>query len=508
MDDDEINYGGKNWRHDMKTMMMKTQLTAALGAAFFALVSAHGQAHAQSAADLKKELEALKAQLQALQKKLEEQEARQQQGQGAVDPAEFNRIKIKTEAVEDNFEAAGLKQLKISGMLDPTFIHSQRPNTSGFVFLNNFDGGERSGPGDGYSFDNSYFGQAMLDIQKETEGNTKWRLTLAPHKSANSGYNIGSIVHEASVSVPLTDLQTRLIAGQIPDWSGYEYIFSHQQPLVTHNLLFDFTIPSFYSGVGMEFYSGKWWSRFMLGNINQARKGSGEKSPGLAYRVDWSRGEFNGFGFAGQHSREKTNKYDLFEIDAYFIRGDWTVQGQLGTGQWKKAAANGETAKWSAASVLAGYKFTPRLQGIMRADFINNKKNGGGVFGQLAGTCSVLERDPDGSITGTAGTLTGATDPVTGEAIRVEVPCADGRNGFGPGMQLAADSLEWEPIDINRGVNRTALSLGLNYLLNQSTSLKFEVRSDRASAPAFLDAKDGSYKKSNLLFGSSVVVQF
>jgi hypothetical protein len=490
----------------MKKTMRKTQLATALGAALVAMMSVHGPAHAQSAADLKKDLEALKAQLQALQKKVEEQEAKQQQGQ--VDPAEFNRIKIKTESVEDNFEAAGLKQLKISGMLDPTFIYSQRPNTSSFVFLNNFDGGGRSGPGDSYSFDNSYFGQAMLDIQKETEGNTKWRLTLAPHKAASSGFNGGSIVHEASVSVPLSELQTRLIAGQVPDWSGYEYIFSHQQPLITHNLLFDFTIPSFYSGMGMEFFSGKWWSRFMLGNINQARKGSGQKAPGLTYRVDWSRGEFNGFGFSGQHSREKTNKYDLFEVDGYFIRGDWTLQGQLGVGQLKNSAANGSTAKWSAISALAGYKFTPRLQGIARADYIKNQKNGGGVFGQLASSCSVLERDVDGTITGTVGALTGATDAVTGEAIRVAVPCADGRNGFGPGMQLAADSLEWEPIDPNRGVNRTALSLGLNYLLNQSTSLKFEVRSDRASAPAFIDVKDNSYKKSNLLFGSSVVVQF
>jgi hypothetical protein len=31
-------------------------------------------------------------------------------------------------------------------------------------------------------------------------------------------------VHEASVSVPLGDLQTRFIAGQMPDWSGYEYL--------------------------------------------------------------------------------------------------------------------------------------------------------------------------------------------------------------------------------------------------------------------------------------------
>ena len=51
------------------------------------------------------------------------------------------------------------------------------------------------------------------------------------------------IVQEASVSVPLTDLQTRFIAGQIPDWSGYEYLQPTLNKLITHNLLFDFTLP-------------------------------------------------------------------------------------------------------------------------------------------------------------------------------------------------------------------------------------------------------------------------
>ena len=47
------------------------------------------------------------------------------------------------------------------------------------------------------------------------------------------------------VSVPLTDLQTRFIAGQIPDWSGYEYYLqSTLNKLITHNLLFDFTLPT------------------------------------------------------------------------------------------------------------------------------------------------------------------------------------------------------------------------------------------------------------------------
>ena len=105
--------------------------------------------------------------------------------------AEFNRIAIKTEALQDSFADQGFKGLVISGMMDPTYIwttdarrqlrlperlHRQRwrPVLSRRLF----------------GYDNSYFGQAMLDIQKETEDGTRWRLTLAPQKNASSGYNL------------------------------------------------------------------------------------------------------------------------------------------------------------------------------------------------------------------------------------------------------------------------------------------------------------------------------
>jgi hypothetical protein len=470
-------------------------LTSALLMAFPLIASA------QSAADLKKEIDLLKGQIEALQKKVESQSAAPAAAAGAVDPDEFNRIKIKTESVEDNFEAAGLKGFKISGMLDPTFMYTQRTDNAGFVFLNNFDGSGRSGGDDRYAFYNSYFGMAMLDIQKETEGGNKWRLTLAPHKSANSAYSLGSIVHEASVSVPLGDLQTRLIAGMIPDWSGYEYIPSNQQPLITHNMLFDFTIPSFYSGVGMEITSGKWISKFMVGNINQARKGDGDKTPGLTYRVDYAKGEFNGFGLAGQHSRSKASKYDLFEVDGYFIRGDLTLQGQIGLGRLQEGAYDIDAntslqrdARWWGLSGLAGYKVTPRTQLVARLDYINNVSNGGGVFGSYGSSCT----NPDSTVT------YGALD------------C---KNGFGPGLTYDEVAGAWTQLDangnLNKGVNRYALSLGMNYLLNPSTTLKFEFRHDRANGNVFLDSKAEAagdtanlFRKSNNLIGSSIVVSF
>jgi hypothetical protein len=34
-----------------------------------------------------------------------------------------------------------------------------------------------------------------------------------------------------------------VLAGQIPNWSGYEAALPNQNRLITHNLLFDFTQP-------------------------------------------------------------------------------------------------------------------------------------------------------------------------------------------------------------------------------------------------------------------------
>ncbi len=439
-------------------------------------------AQAQSTADLQKEIELLKSQLKSLQDRVEAVANKPAApAAGGVDPEEFNRIKIKVESAEDNSIAAGFAGLKISGMVDPTFIYNQRQNQAGFVFLNNFNGQNTTpGASDFYSYDNSYFGQAMLDIQKETDSGTKWRLTLAPHKSASSGYNIGSIVHEASISIPLSSPATRLLVGQVPDWSGYEYIWSHQQPLISHNLLFDFTIPSFYSGVGMEMSSGKWISKFMVGNINEARKASGQQNLGVTYRVDYSKGEFSGFGFAGSHgfeSKKPGGRFNLFEVDGYYTRGDWVLQGQVGIGSQKEVAFGGGDAKWTGLSGLVGFKATPRLQFTARADFINNKKNGGGVFG------SSNFGDP---------TVTN-----------------DGRNGFGPAWEDDGSGTNtWVQNDLTKGVNRTALSLGMSYLYNQNTTLKAEYRIDRASGAVFEDVKTMGFKKSNSMIGLSAVVSF
>ncbi len=460
------------------------QPTALAQAAALVLgVSFASGAAAQSTADLIKEIQELKKRVAELEGKQKSADAaKPAAGQWGMTPeqaAEFNRIAVKTEAMEDARDAMGLKNLKIAGYMDPTFIYNKKQDTAGFQFLNRVES-------DGYNYDNSYFGAAVIDFTKETDSGTRWRLTLAPNRGVGSVFDGNSPIHEATVSVPLTDLQTRFIAGQMPDWSGYEYLQPTLNKLITHNLLFDFTLPTAYTGAGMEITSGKWIYKAMLANMNTSKKSSGNKTPVVAYRVDYSRGEFQGFGFAGVHGKAanfraddgvgnpvtglpydlKDTRVDLFEFDAYFIRGDWTVQGQFSYGQQKNAAITADpvtgdlrTAKWWGLSGLAAYKWDPRFETTARVDFINNKKFGGGLLGYNF---------------------------------------ADDRNGIGP--DVAGDP--------EKGANRTAITLGASYLFNLNTTFKVEYRIDRANLPVFVDVKDGSYSKTNQLFGASVLVSF
>jgi opacity protein-like surface antigen len=489
-------------------VLKKAVLAIAIGLAFPVLASA------QSTKELKAELDALKQHVKKLEamiesvnakadkatdvadkatgkadkasEKVEQASAAAAEAGGAVDLAEFNRIRIKTEGLEDSIEANGFKGLKFSGYIDPTYIFNKNAKTSSFVFLNN--NSPINGSTESFGYDNTYFGSAFFNIEKELDGGTKFKVTLVPSKSTASGYNFGNIVHEATVSIPLGDLSTRLIAGQIPDWTGYEAIPSNQNKLITHNLLFDFSAPNFYTGAGLEFVRGKWDIKTVIGNLNRARiDEAGRETPGLFYRGDYAKGEFSGFGFGGIHSgfddKSQFGRFDIVEVDGYFIRGDVTLQGQLTYGRQKTTPGNlygGGRASWYGLSVLGAYKLTTQLEGIARFDYINNDKNGGGVLGSTFG--------------GTCKDSTGA-----------DANCPDGRNGFGSG--LVFDGTNWVVADPSKGSNRYALSLGLNYALLPGVNLKAEYRYDRSSANTFLDA-GGSYRRDNHVFGLSTVVSF
>ena len=402
--------------------------------------------------------------------------------------AELNRLTVKTEALEDSRDEGGFGGLKISGQMQAAYIYNRAQDLAGFQFLD-------SVAEYGYNYYNSYIGMAMIDFEKEMEGGTSWKLTLAPQRGVGSVIDGYSIVHEASVSVPLTDLQTRFIAGQIPDWSGYEYLEPTLNKLITHNLLFDFTLPTGYIGAGIDFTSGKWVTKAMLAQMNQNANYSAAKGSVLAFRVDYARGEYQGFGLAGVYGQApnfvngyaldangdptgspSNSNLGLIEVDGYFIRGDWTLQGQLSYGYQKDAAitanASGglQTASWYGLSTLAAYKFTPRFEGIGRFDYLNNSRNGGGLLGY--GIDSRQRHRPR----------------LRHAGLRSRRACRR------PGC--------------NDGANRYALAVGLNYLFNQYTMFKAEYRYDWANQPVFQYVDDGSYRKNNSVLGASVVVSF
>lgn len=450
-------------------------------------------ASAQSNEELLKELRALRDRVTELERKLQ---AAQPPAAAATPPAaqwgmtpeqvrELNRVAVKAESLQDNFADQGLKGLKISGQIDPTWIVNRRQDNASFLLLNNGDAR--------YTYDNSYFGMAVLDFEKETESGARWKLTLAPERGTGALANGGSIVHEASVSIPLSDLNTRLWVGQIPDWTGYEITLPAGNKLITHNLLFDTMAPTSFTGAVLDITRGKWWLRAGLANMNSARTAAGEKQPVLTYRLDYARGEFAGWGVSGLHGKTanfaaegswfdendveqffdgagRQTDTHLLALDAYFIRGDLSLFGQLSVGQQKGAAiynSDGQLrdARWWGVSGLAGYKLTPRLEAVLRADYVSNKKNGGGLLGYSFD---------------------------------------DDINGIGRGTNSEGDYARGPDV----GSNRYAIATGLNYLFDESTIFKVEYRLDGANQPVFLDVKSGRYARRNHLLGASVVVSF
>jgi hypothetical protein len=328
---------------------------------------------------------------------------------------------------------------------------------------------------------------AVIDLQKELDNGIRLRIALAPNRGAGSAIDSGrSIVHEASVLIPLGDSQTRLLAGQIPNWSGYEAALPNQNRLITHNLLFDFTQPRALTGAGAEWVVGQWIVRGLVANIDEGFRASGQKTPVIAYRVDWAKGEYRGYGFAGVHGKGPNRAnggtsggpdttLNLFEVDAYYNGPGWTAQGQLAVGNQIGGAITPDAvtgalrdSRWWGVSGLFTYRLMPRLEAMVRADYLNNSSNGGGLYGSGA----------------------------------------DARDGIGPEMigRGTDGRLLFRNADV--GANRYALAVGLNYVFNANVSFKAEYRLDHATLPVFEVINDGNFRRSNHLFGAAMVLSF
>jgi hypothetical protein len=475
-------------------------------------------AGAQSNEELKNEIELLKAQVKELSAMMKQQAAAPA---ATVDPGEFKQIASKVEGLIDDKEASGFKGLRISAGIDPTYIANRAKGTSSFSFLNN--NSNINGSNEVFGYDNSTWGLAYLDFQKEMEGGTKLRLTLAPSKSAGSAFNWGNIVHETYASIPLSDAQTRLMVGQFADVSGYEpwlntyiganSISSNQlfpgyaEYFITKNLLFDFTNPYFYTGVGLDLTRGPWETKLFLANFNSARndvnlcpspdpdpsavgnvhcsKNIRNVHPTLIYNATYAKDEFWGFeftGYEGMVAKYNTtdggnSRLDQFEIDGNYTRGETNANLQFTVGQQQDAAYNGGKAQWWGISTLLSQRVLPKLTLGARLDYLNNQKNGGGTFATANAIPSTLD-------------------------TRVANYGGDYYNGFGPGDPNAAG------YDPNKGANRSALSLSATYRLTPNVAFRGEYRYDYASTPAFYYYNDDSFRHSNQVFGIQSVINF
>ncbi|MGB9092673.1 MAG: DUF3138 family protein, partial [Gallionella sp.] len=174
------------------------------------------------------------------------------------------------------------------------------------------------------------------------------------------------------------------------------------------------------------------------------------------------------------------SRLDQFEIDAWWTRADFNANVQYTIGRQKDAATNGGDAGWWGISSLVSERVTERLTFAGRLDYLNNQKNGGGTFNlydsnQYSGNANLAA----------AGAGTG-----------------DGINGFGPGDPTAPG------YDINKGANRTAISVSATYRLSQYVALRGEVRHDIATTAAFYNFNDGTFKKTNDTVGLQTVVNF
>ena len=396
--------------------------------------------HAQSAAELQKEMEVLKAQLKILSEKIEAMAAKP----AAVDPQEFNRLVQKIDLVEEDSVKAGFKGMKFKGVLDVGYSNDEISAATGFDKARG----------------NGGFGAAMFEINKEPDDGIGWTLRLTPLSSTN-------IVHEASLSVPIGSGSSKIIAGLTPDYSGYESSWGNANPLISSNLLSTHSAASNYMGAGLSYAIGPLTAKWMVGQVDGVAT---RKAPGIAYRADYTVSEYRGIGFSGVHMRTKDGPgdTDLMEIDAFHIRGDLTLQGQLSLGRLIGSAGDksGADARWWGVSALFGYKLTPRLQTITRADYIDNRANGGGIYSPGAGA--------------SAATIFGPELPAKGNAA-----------------------------DLSRGTARYALATGVNYAVNANTQWKTEVRFDRSSGYNFLSSDAAPVRsQGNTTVGTALVVSF
>ena len=241
--------------------------------------------------------------------------------------------------------------------------------------------------------------------------------------------------------------------------------------------------PSAYTGAVLDVTSGKWWVRGGLANVNTRAQLLGQQAAGADLPRRLLQGRVQRLRLQrrarqdGQlrrqrrhllrrhrRGRRRSRRPDPTRTrpSPAPARTPWPTCsrstptssaatgrffGQASFGQQKGAAifnSDGvlRDASWWGLSGTAAYKITPRLEGVLRADYVDNSKNGGGLLG--------FSFD----------------DPI---------------NGIGRGLLDDGSFAKGESV----GANRWAISLGMNYLFDENTIFKLEYRYDGADQPVF-----------------------
>lgn len=499
-----------------------------------------GLAAAETASD--KKIKILEAQLQALQKTVKELQtevhAQHQVGTAvaaapvAVDPSSPNygsapasisnddldslkqqvaSQQLKVDTLTTAAQTGPLAGLSVTGYIDPTYIYNRDVGNTGFLFANhNTD----------YTYYNSTFGDLYLDIKK-TFGvgpmAPSAEVTLMPNRGngitllqdQRGAYSASDILNTAVVTVPLTATNT-LVAGLMPSFGGYEVQQSNQMNTLTHGLLYDFSDPGSYIGIGDNYApdGSKWAFKFMLANEQYRTYGSvittgvnantgqttttSNKIPTFTARADYtwssaldlggsinigrqslSQGVYgNGnvvYGPVGL-STHPAGTFLFGELDASYILADTTYNAELDYGQADHAAYNGNQAQWYGLSLLAHRKFNVpgigRMGATVRYDILANSKNGGG-----------------------------------GGGIVVD----DGVNGFGPDLTCIANSSTGGTEC--KGATRQEASLDLLFYPTQQITVKVEYRHDWSNKYTFVRS-NGSFSKTNDIIGTQFIYTF
>ena len=423
---------------------------------------------------------------------------------------------LKVDSLVDAQNTGPIAGLSITGYIDPTYVYNRAPGTSSFLFANH----ESS-----YNYFNSTFGDLYLDIKK-TFGvgpmAPSAEITLMPNRGngitllQNEHGTIGdNILNTAVVTVPVT-ATTTFVAGLMPSFGGYEVQQSNQMTTLTHNLLYDFSDPGSYVGVGVN-YTGdgsNWAWKFMLGNEQYRTYGSvvqtgtnalgdpitsSNKIPTFTARLDytWSSaldlgGSFNigrqtlasgldsngnpVYGVGGA-APSAFGTFFFAEADAAYTLADVQYNAELDYGQQQNAAFNGGQAQWYGISLLAHRKFSVPTVGRMgvtaRYDLLADTKNGGG-----------------------------------GGGIALNSNGMDTADGFGIGASCLANSKANGGLGFEcKGAVHQDVALDLLFYPTQQITVKVEYRHDWATQDTFL-RNDGSYSKSNDMLATQFIYAF